>query len=191
MASCVLQPNTPPIWPKTHQNPLHHLERSITIAWPKTAPHLDSPSSSYAYLKTPPKFSFFLSQNPSRLPPLAAGRVRSGGRVLFVRPPLPGLSRPATWRRRAPPRRPAPTRPTGSRPALPPPIRARGVPPCPSHLPPPTSRASSPAAAAPRRRAPPPRRQPRPPPSLAPASSFLHARTLPAGPFQLRRTLLQ
>ena len=33
--------------PKTHQNPLHHLERSITIAWPKTAPHLDSPSSLY------------------------------------------------------------------------------------------------------------------------------------------------
>ena len=31
--------------PKPHQNPLHHLERSITIAWPKTAPHLDSPSS--------------------------------------------------------------------------------------------------------------------------------------------------
>ena len=48
-ASCVLQPNTPPIWPKTHQNPLHHLDCSITIAWPKTAPHLDSPSSLYAY----------------------------------------------------------------------------------------------------------------------------------------------
>ena len=43
----VLQPNTPPIWPKTYQNPLHHLERSIMIAWPKTAPHLDSPSSLY------------------------------------------------------------------------------------------------------------------------------------------------
>ena len=54
-ASCVLQPNTLPIWPKTHQNPLHHLERSITIAWPKTAPHLDSPSSLYAYLKTTPE----------------------------------------------------------------------------------------------------------------------------------------
>ena len=52
-ASCVLQPNTPPIWPKTHQNPLHHLERSITIAWPKTAPHLDSPSSLYAYIYPP------------------------------------------------------------------------------------------------------------------------------------------
>ena len=46
-ASCVLQPNTPPFWPKTHQNPLHHLERSITIAWPKTAPHLELPSSLY------------------------------------------------------------------------------------------------------------------------------------------------
>ena len=54
-ASCVLQPNTPPIWPKTHQTLLHHLERSITIAWPKTAPHLDSPSSLYAYLNTPPE----------------------------------------------------------------------------------------------------------------------------------------
>ena len=49
-ASCVLQPNTPPSWPKTHQNPLHHLDHLITITWPKTAPHLDSPSSLYAYL---------------------------------------------------------------------------------------------------------------------------------------------
>ena len=48
--SCVLQPNTPPIWPKTHQNPLHHLERSIMIVRPKTTPHLDSPSSLYAYI---------------------------------------------------------------------------------------------------------------------------------------------
>ena len=46
-ASCVLQPNTPPSWPKTHLNLFHHLGRSITIAWPKTAPHLDSPSSLY------------------------------------------------------------------------------------------------------------------------------------------------
>ena len=46
-ASCVLQPNTLPKWPKTHLNLLHHLDRSITIAWPKTAPHLDSPSSLY------------------------------------------------------------------------------------------------------------------------------------------------
>ena len=38
-ASCVLQPNTPLIWPKTHQTLLHVLERSITIASPKTAPH--------------------------------------------------------------------------------------------------------------------------------------------------------
>ena len=28
-ASCVLQPNTSPKWPKTHLNPLHHLGRSI------------------------------------------------------------------------------------------------------------------------------------------------------------------
>ena len=39
--------------PKTHLNLLHHLERSITIAWPKTAPHLDSPSSLHAYLNSP------------------------------------------------------------------------------------------------------------------------------------------
>ena len=56
-ASCVLQPNTPPIWPKTHQTLLHVLERSITIAWPKTAPHLDSPSSLHLYIKTPPRKS--------------------------------------------------------------------------------------------------------------------------------------
>ena len=46
-ASCVLQPNTPPKWPKTHPNPLHSLGRSITIAWSKTALLLDSPSSLY------------------------------------------------------------------------------------------------------------------------------------------------
>ena len=33
-ASCVLQPNTLPKCPKTHLNLLHHLGRSITIAWP-------------------------------------------------------------------------------------------------------------------------------------------------------------
>ena len=48
-ASCVLQPNTPPKWPKTHLNLLHHLGRSITIAWPQTAPHLELPSSLYPY----------------------------------------------------------------------------------------------------------------------------------------------
>ena len=48
-ASCVLQPNTLPIWPKTHLTLLHHLGRSITIVWPKTAPHLDSPNSLYLY----------------------------------------------------------------------------------------------------------------------------------------------
>ena len=46
-ASCVLQPNTLPNWPKTNLNLLHHLDCSITITWPKTAPHLDSPSSLY------------------------------------------------------------------------------------------------------------------------------------------------
>ena len=49
-ASCVLQPNTPPKWPKTHPNPFHPLGHSITIVWPKTAPHLDSPSSLYLYI---------------------------------------------------------------------------------------------------------------------------------------------
>ena len=46
-ASYVLQPNTPQKWPKTHLNLSHHFGRSITISWPKTAPHLDSPSSLY------------------------------------------------------------------------------------------------------------------------------------------------
>ena len=49
-ASCVLQTNTPPKWPKTNLNPLHRLGRSITIAWPKTALHLELPSSLYAYI---------------------------------------------------------------------------------------------------------------------------------------------
>ena len=40
--------------PKTHLTLLHHLGRSIMIAWPKTAPHLDSPSSLYAYIYNPP-----------------------------------------------------------------------------------------------------------------------------------------
>ena len=60
---CV-QPNTPPSWPKTYQNPLHHLEHSITIAWPKTAPHLDSPSSIYAYKYTPSIFGSPLPPKP-------------------------------------------------------------------------------------------------------------------------------
>ena len=45
-ASCVLQPNTSPKWPKTHLNPLHPLGRSFTIAWPKTVLNLEPPSSS-------------------------------------------------------------------------------------------------------------------------------------------------
>ena len=64
-ASCVLQPNTLPIWPKTHQNPLHLLERSITIAWPQTAPHLDSPSSLYClFIHHPPINSRIPSPKP-------------------------------------------------------------------------------------------------------------------------------
>ena len=45
-ASCVLQPNTSPKWPKTYLNHFHH-HRSITIAWPKTMLNLESPSSLY------------------------------------------------------------------------------------------------------------------------------------------------
>ena len=50
------QPETPlslcsttplPTAHQTHPNPLHALSRSITIAWPKTAPYLGSPSSLY------------------------------------------------------------------------------------------------------------------------------------------------
>ena len=46
-ASCVLQPNTPPKWSKTHLNPLHHLGLSITIVWPKTVLNLELASSFY------------------------------------------------------------------------------------------------------------------------------------------------
>ena len=46
-ASCVLQPNTLPKWPKAQQTPLHALGRLITIVWAKTVLHLDSPSSLY------------------------------------------------------------------------------------------------------------------------------------------------
>ena len=48
-ASCVLQPNTLPKWPKTHLNLSHHLERSITIAWPQNMLNLETSSSSYLY----------------------------------------------------------------------------------------------------------------------------------------------
>ena len=44
-ASFVCSPTPLPKWPKTLQTPLHALGRSITIAWPKTAPHLASPRS--------------------------------------------------------------------------------------------------------------------------------------------------
>ena len=46
-ASCVLQPNTSPKWPQTHLNLLHHLCRSITIAWLQIVLNLEPPSSSY------------------------------------------------------------------------------------------------------------------------------------------------
>ena len=41
--------------PLTHPNPLHALRRSITIVWAKTAPHLDSPSSLYLFIRDPPQ----------------------------------------------------------------------------------------------------------------------------------------
>ena len=44
-ASCVLQPNTPPIWPKTHQTLLHVLERSITIVWARGAADVVRPGA--------------------------------------------------------------------------------------------------------------------------------------------------
>ena len=46
---CVFQQNSLSKQPKTHQTLFHALGRSITIVWAKTAPHLDSPSSLYAY----------------------------------------------------------------------------------------------------------------------------------------------
>ena len=46
-ASSVLQPNTPPKWPQTNQNPLQHLGRSITITWPQNMHNLELPSSLY------------------------------------------------------------------------------------------------------------------------------------------------
>src|SRR3954462_10796690 len=52
-ASFSLQPNTTPFCPKTHLTLFHHLGRSITIAWPKTALHLELPSPLYLY-KHPP-----------------------------------------------------------------------------------------------------------------------------------------
>ena len=65
-----MQPNAPPIWPKTHLSLLHHLGRSITIVWPQTTPHLDSPSSLYLYICDPLRNS--RRRNP-KTPPRAAG----------------------------------------------------------------------------------------------------------------------
>ena len=86
----MLQLNTLPIWPKTHLTLLHHLGRSITIAWPKTAPHLDYPSSLYAYIYTlpPPKFAVHSSPNPKNSQIRAAGRFFPR-RTCPRRPPRP------------------------------------------------------------------------------------------------------
>src|SRR3954470_20256324 len=56
-ASFSLQPNTPPFWPKTHLSHFYHLGRSITIAWPKTALHLELPSPLYLYKHLPSRNS--------------------------------------------------------------------------------------------------------------------------------------
>ena len=103
----MLQPNTPPFGPKTHQNPLHHLERSITIAWLKTAPRLDSPSSSYLYKYPLPEIPDPNHPKPSPAPHLRAGHVRS--RAGHRRRPLPsrhmaGAVAPAREAQPGPPR---------------------------------------------------------------------------------------
>ena len=78
-ASCVLQPNTPPIWPKTHPSLLHHLERSIMIVWPQTTPHLELPSSLYLYIKgSSPKFLDLSYPNPSSPLLRRAGHIPPG-----------------------------------------------------------------------------------------------------------------
>ena len=53
---CVLQQTPPSKQPKTPLSLFHALGRSITIAWPKTAPHLDSPSSLCLYKRPPVHF---------------------------------------------------------------------------------------------------------------------------------------
>ena len=103
-ASCVLQPNTLPIWPKTHLNLLHHLGRSITIAWAKTTPHLDSPSSTYAYIYTPHSKSQ-ISPRPQTLKLLRASpdiSSRAAGHVQPPPPPRSALSGAATSAHRLP-----------------------------------------------------------------------------------------
>ena len=97
-ASCVLQPNTPQIWPKTHQTLLHRLGRSITIVWAKTAPHLDSPSSLYLYICIPPEI--IRSPNPKNLlpsPPDTSSRSRTESRCR-AQPPRRCHVAPATAR---------------------------------------------------------------------------------------------
>ena len=96
-ALCVLQPNTPPIWPKTHLTLLHHLERSITIAWPKTAPYLDSPSSLYLYLKPPPVIRGSPPSQTLEIVPVPPGKNPAAGLCPPRRTPprgAPGFVRP-------------------------------------------------------------------------------------------------
>ena len=75
-ASCVLQPNTPPKWPKTHLNLFHLLGRSITIAWPQTVLNLEPPSSLYLYIKTSPRISDLSLLKTLKIRPPRAGRVQ-------------------------------------------------------------------------------------------------------------------
>ena len=49
--------------PITHLSHFHALRRRITIVWAKTTPHLDTPSSLYAYIKSPQKSP---SSSPSK-----------------------------------------------------------------------------------------------------------------------------
>src|SRR4051812_11819724 len=118
-ASFVMQPNTPPKWPKTHPNSLHLLGRSITIVWAKTALHLELPSPLYLYKHLPlPKFTDeTLANSPLRRrtkPPHRAGHVRCSP------PPHPGQS----WSATSPP---PPAPPIPVRHLSPPPLRHRAA----------------------------------------------------------------
>src|SRR4051812_46332621 len=75
--------------PITHLRHSHVHRRSITIAWPKTALHLELPSPLYLFICAP--LRFFGQMNPSLFPPRRAGHVRlHAGRVHPVQPPQLG-----------------------------------------------------------------------------------------------------
>ena len=166
--------------------PLHHLERSITIAWPKTAPHLDSPSSTYAYIYTPlrnPRFFSPLTLDPT--PPAAAGQKPRAGRVrLAPRDESAAATCPGAGPQFAAARGPA-------RPVRGPPGPLRRPPPPPVAAPEPGDarplrppwRHCRPPPGAPRPAAPSPRRRPRQGEELpAPATARRAASSSPSGP---------